>query len=507
MRRMASGQELSSTSDASTRPHTRGFTLRGRDRPYRHRSWWGASMFAVMSLSSSFVAAPVGSQRSALPELKIEDLPKAVRIQLQEAYDSARTAPNDAGAAGRLGMLLHAYDQHRSALSCYEVAHALDPRVFSWTYLRGVEEAALGDYTAAARSLRTAVTIDPDYLPARIRLADVLMATGDLDGSRMEYTALAREAPELAAAHYGLGRLSALRRESKAAVEHYRRAVDISPQFGTAHYALALAYRDVGLDDLAERHAAQFRRWGARRPSPPDPILESVVGLKNTARALLATAAQRASAGRLQEAIDLHLQALAIDSRVAQAHVNLISLYGRAGRVAEAESHYRAALAFEGNGADAHYNYGVLLVSTGRPRDAIDAFRKALDLHPFHAQAHNNLATLLAASGSLEEAVSHYRQATANDPMHRSARFLLVRALLNLGRLAEAAEQSERLPRWEGADTARLWFMLANAWLKVQDGGRARACAEEALRRAKAAGQTELTSEIARQLARMTATR
>ncbi len=134
-------------------------------------------------------------------------------------------------------------------------------------------------------------------------------------------------------------------------------------------------------------------------------------------------------------------------------------------------------------------------------------FRKALDVNPFHAQAHNNLATLLAAGGSLEEALSHYRQAIANDPMHRSARFHLVLALLDLGRLAEAADQSERLSRSAGVGTARLWFTLARAWSTVNDRSRARACAEEALRHAKSAGQTELAAEIERNLAGMKAAR
>jgi protein O-GlcNAc transferase len=462
-----------------------------------------------MMTVTSCLAAPAAAarQRSALPELRIEDLPKAVRIELQEAYDRARNDPNDAAAVGRLGMLLQAHGQHRSAQSSYEFAAALQPRVLSWTYLLGVETATLGEYSAAARNFRAALTLDPEYLPARIRLAEVLMAAGELDPSLAEYTSLARDAPDLAIVQYGLGRLAVLRGDTKAAVGHFRSAVDVAPQFGTAHYALALAYRDAGQEQLSEKHAAEFRRWGVRRPVLPDPILESVASLRNTARTLLGTASDLASKGRLQEAIDLHLRALAADPTVAQAHVNLISLHGRLGQIAEAESHYRAALSLGDSTADAHYNYGVLLASGGRPHDAVETFRKALDVNPFHAQAHNNLATLLAASGSLEEAVSHYRQAIANDPMHRSARFHLVLALLNLGRLADATDQSERLSRSEGAGSARLWFTLAKAWSRVNDGSRARDCAEEALRQAKAAGHTELAAEIERNLAGMRAAR
>ena len=400
-------------------------------------------------------------------------------------------------------MLLQAYDQHRSAESCYRAAHARDPRAMSWAYLLGVEQAKLGDYAAATESLRRAVTSDPDYLPARIQLADTLMIAGDLDASFAEYAALAREVPDLASAHYGLGRVSMMRRDAKAAVAHYQRAVEISPQFGTAHYALALAYRDSGLSARAHDHAEAFRRWGARRPLPPDPVLDSVNSLKNTARDRLERASDLASKGRLQEAIDQHLKAIATDPTVAQAHVNLISLYGRLGRAEEAEFHYRAALALKGSVAEAHYNYGVLQASMRRDREAMDAFRHAVDINPFHAPSHNNLATLLASHGQLGEAITHYQQAVANDPMHRSARFNLALALVRLDRLPEAAEQTERLPRSEDADTPRLWLALARAWWAAHESLKARECAEQALRSAKAAGQSELAAGIERDLARM----
>jgi tetratricopeptide (TPR) repeat protein len=462
----------------------------------------------MLPLAPPLVAGPLQlSPHPALPELSLQALPPAVRAELQAVYARAMKDPGDAGAVGRLGMMLHAYDQHQSALSCYRLAHSLEPNALAWVYLAGLEEAATGDHARAARSLRAALELDPAYVPARIRLAEALVAAGDPASSLAEYTSLVRDVPDLAVAHYGLGRLSALRRDTKAAIEHYRRAVEIAPQFGGAHYALALAYRDTGLQELSEKHAAAFRRWGPRRPVPPDPILESVASLKNTGRSLLVTAAKLASEGRIQETVDLQLRALAADPAIAQAHVNLISLFGRLGQTAEAESHYRAALTLGSGTADAHYNYGVLLASSGRLRDAIETFRKALEVNPFHAQAHNNLATLLAASGQVDEAVSHYREAIANDPMHRSARFLLVLALLNLGRVPDAASELQQLPRSEGDDRAHLWFRLAKAWLTVNDASKARGCAEEALRQAKAAGQTELAGEIARTLVTVRAAR
>lgn len=382
-----------------------------------------------------------------LPSLTLDDLPLTVKATLQRVYDAARAKPEDAAVVGRLAMFLHAYDQHRAAGEYYSAARRLDRRSASWAYLSGVAQAELGDDRGAVTSFRDALDIDPRYLPARVRLADALMRAGELDASRREYSALVREFPELAVAHYGLGRLASASGDRQAAAEHYRRAVAIAPQFGPAHYALALAYRDLGLDDRTAPHLAAHRAYGASRPSLADPLLEQVRSLKETARDLIEEAARLGRAGKLEESIAAHHKALELDPSAAQAHVNLISLYGRTRRPDKAEEHYRAAVTLGANLADAHYNYGVLLAATGRPTEAAAAFRQALQVNPFHAQAHHNLGGMLAQRGKLDEAAMHYRQAIANDPQHRSARVNLGRVLVGLQRYAEAVEQFERALR------------------------------------------------------------
>ena len=68
-----------------------------------------------------------------------------------------------------------------------------------------------------------------------------------------------------------------------------------------------------------------------------------------------------AETGDVAGAIAAHEAALARDPSLAQAHANLITLYGRAANWAKAEEHYRAVVALGGDLADAHYDYGVLL--------------------------------------------------------------------------------------------------------------------------------------------------
>lgn len=480
----------------------------------RHRPWMPLVLtVAVTAASGSTVRTQVrtGSpsqpiaNRSALPPLLLDHLPEGVRHVFERASRQARAHPLDPSAVGHLGMMLHAHDQYRPAEVSYRAAHALAPKSLSWAYLLGVVQAELGDHAAAVRSFRAALSIDQRFLQARVRLADALTASGDLGASRDEYQALVRDFPELAIAHYGLGRLSATTGEARAALAHYQRAIDIAPQFGAAHYGLALACRDIGRDDRAENHLQAFRRWGARRPVPPDPLMSEVQSLRATARHLLEEAARLGRNGRLEESISLHLKVIEADPTTAQAHVNLISLYGRLDRLEQAQQHYRAALTLKSSLADAHYNYGVLLASARRHREAGDTFRQALEVNPFHAQAHNNLAALLAAQGNLDDAASHYRQAVANDPGHRGARFSLGRTLVALGRPRDAIDHFERLLEPQTPDAPRYTHALANAWLAAGEIAKAREYATRALRAARAFGQTTLAATLEHELQTMTA--
>jgi tetratricopeptide (TPR) repeat protein len=468
----------------------------GRHLPY-------ATVVVCLVLGAGLPAQGSGPQAPAIPPLALDTLPPVVRAGLQRAYDSARARPDDASAIGLLGMMLHAYEQYRPAEVCYRIARELAPRSLAWMYLSAVVQAELGADAVAAASFRESLRIDPAYLPARVRLADTLMRAGSLDASRAEYEALVREFPEFALAHYGLGRISSTLGAAADAAAHYQRAVDVEPEFGAAHYALALAYRRVGAGDRARTHLDTYRRSGSRRPMPVDPLLDQIRLMKGTARDLLAEGARLGTAGLLTESIAVHLKAVEADPADAQAHVNLISLYGRTGRPDRAEKHYRAALGLGSSLAEAHYNYGVLLASRSRYEEAAGAFREALGIDPFHAQAHNNLASLLARHGRLAEAAFHYRQALANDPQHRGARFNLAGVLLSLDRPLDALVQLRKLPVLEDADMPRYLHALATAYLAAGDVTNAGEFGMRALRRAQESGQTEVAASIEASLRRI----
>src|SRR5207245_6261135 len=88
-------------------------------------------------------------------------------------------------------------------------------------------------------------------------------------------------------------------------------------------------------------------------------------------------------AGRLKEAVEETEKALEADPQLVQAHVNLISLYGRLEQADQAARHYREAIRLDPNSAEAYYDFGVLEFSRKKHKEALAAFRKAVEINPF----------------------------------------------------------------------------------------------------------------------------
>src|SRR5262245_32927351 len=297
----------------------------------------------ITLLFSIWFAVPVHSNSSlpSLPQLSLQSFAPPIRQQIQEAYDAVRSNPQDAASNGRLGMLLHAYQQNEAAAVCFKRARALDASEFKWLYYLGTVQAALGGHLEAVLTLREAVQRNPDCVPAQLRLAESMLAAAQTDESQQIYAAVLQKHPEAALAHYGMGRVKSARGEPMAAVDHYRKACEITSNFGASHYALALAYRDLGEKAKAQEHLSLYQKDKLGWPSEDNPLSDAIKELSAGAHHFLKKGVALEAAGQIEQAIAEHEQALKIDPKLEQAHVNLISLYGRSGQPGKAEEHYR----------------------------------------------------------------------------------------------------------------------------------------------------------------------
>jgi tetratricopeptide (TPR) repeat protein len=436
--------------------------------------------FVLGLIATMAVAQARQSAAPALPELAMDRFPAEARTSIQAAYREAVGRAEDGAAAGRLGMVLQAWEQWDSALAVYRRAQGLAPQTFDWWYLAGVIEARLGRASEATRSFERASALRADYVPARLKLAEALFDSGDLVGSRRIYEALAGagtgagvDAASVAgpAAHYGLGRILAAQGDQAGAIAQFQEACRLFPEFGAAHYALALAYRGVGRMEDAQREMALQQRYLNAWPGVDDPVAAQIAPLRDDARAHMERGITAWKAGNLDLAIQEHEEAVRLQPSLAQAHANLIILYGQQQNAAAAEAHYRTVVSLNSNLGDAHYNYGVLLMDTRRYEDAVDAFNKAL----------------------------------AVTPTFRAARFNLGRTLIALGRLDEAIAAFEQVQSPEDADTPRYRYALAAAHLRAGHREQGTKLALEAKALAQQYGQSSLVASIDRDLASIAA--
>ena len=450
-----------------------------------------------------FAAPALEAKIPELPRLALDQFDQEARAGIERALKIARERPDDAAAAGELGMRLQAYEEFAAAETCYRRASALDPDSFEWIYLLGVVQLSQGETGEAISRLREAWRRNPDYFPAAVKLGEALLEAGDPTQSEKVFLEALARRPESPLALYGLGRALAAQKKTEEAIGRFEEACSLFPGFGSAHYSLALAYRDAGRSGPARQHMGLYQENRNRWPPLGDLLLDSVRNFKTGARDHLAKGVSLAEAGRFPEAILEHGKALELDPGLFQAHVNLIRLEGELGHWERAERHYRKAVELNPNLPDAHYNFGVLLSSRGRFEEAAAAFEAALRLNPLHATAHNNLGFMLENAGKMGEALGHYREAVRNDPAYRLARFNLGRALLAEGKIGEAIEEFSKVLTPVDDQTPRYRYALAAAYVRAGELERAFEAAKQAKEEALEAGQAALSEKIELDLQRL----
>jgi Flp pilus assembly protein TadD len=141
------------------------------------------------------------------------------------------------------------------------------------------------------------------------------------------------------------------------------------------------------------------------------------------ADALVNLASLHARRGERDEAIACYRRGLALQPNQPAAHSNLGNLLRDAGRREEAAAAYRQAIALEPDFGEAHSNLGNVLADEGRVDEAIACYRRALAIRPDFASAHSNLANALAQKGLIADAEASLAQALRLDPGSSHARF------------------------------------------------------------------------------------
>jgi TolB-like protein/tetratricopeptide (TPR) repeat protein len=166
-----------------------------------------------------------------------------------------------------------------------------------------------------------------------------------------------------------------------AAIEHFKTAIDLDPDFALAHIGLADAYLTL---------SASF--FGGL------PVDESVA----LAEPPLA-------------------RALELDANIGEAYATLGLLRKQQGDWQAAENAYEQAIALQPSYSRVFRLYGHLRAEQGRFDDAFAFGRKALTLDPYSAPVNFDLARYLDVSGRFDEAMTRYLRVVDIEPDHAFA--------------------------------------------------------------------------------------
>ncbi len=440
-----------------------------------------------------------------LPQVDLSTLEPDLAERLSKQLTILRSNPEDASSNGEAAKLLHAYRQFELAMQFYRRAQALEPSSARWPYYQGVIQASQGRDGEAVASFNSVLALDPTNLPAEKRLARALLDQGNLQDSLRIYRALLVNEPADPEIRTGLGRVHAALGNTKEAVAHLARAVEILPNYGEAHYALALAYRDLGDEQSA---AAQFKRYEEDKlgaPSSVDPLMTAVNNLNPSAIEYLKAGIEAQKAGRIREAIKHNLRALELDPNLDQGHANLIVLYGLVGESDSARLHYQKALALNPNSVAVHYNYGRLLYDEGNYSQAKLSFQRALEINPEDAFTNNDMGETTEQLGRLADAIGYYRRAVANRPDYGHAHFNLGRTMMQQGQPTKAIQEFQLALREETFRTPTYLATLASAYVSLGRTSEAADTFESARLMAQRYGQDELVEQISNDINRLTA--
>ena len=155
------------------------------------------------------------------------------------------------------------------------------------------------------------------------------------------------------------------------------------------------------------------------------------------AQSLLAQAQSALDRNDFTAAIPLLQQIAAQRPAEALPHFELGYAYSELKRNVEAVAEYRRAIALDSGLSAAHINLGLVLLSTD-PNSAAESFLRAAALLPEQARPHYLAGQALESANKLPEAIAEYTSAVNLAPKEAPMRFALARCLLKAGRSADA---------------------------------------------------------------------
>lgn len=448
----------------------------------RFPAWLGAVLAVAACAALGYLARAAWAERpgAALAGAAIPARPDlsgrpAKLVELVAAAEAkARDRHRASEGFAELGRIYHVNGALAQAEACWEILAAAEPREARWPYFESDVSRRQSNYPAMKAALARTVELAPDYVPARLRLADLQFKTGETAAAQQNYSARLQRLPQDPYARLGLARIALQQGKTAEARSTLEDLVRDTPQFSAGHNLLAEILASAGDAEGASRHRWMGRETGRFREAE-DPWLEEMNAYcyDNKRLCVLGTVEsqtehpekaeayfQRAiecqpddlsayellavvwlKEGRAEEARKLltaGLQRPAHSRPSPMYYVNLSQAQRELKHPAEAVQAARDGLAETPGVYELYDALGIALGEAGDYPAAIAAQEKALALNANDPNANYNLALCLLAVGREDDAVAALKQSLVLQPTFPKSLLVLGRRELEAGRWEEA---------------------------------------------------------------------
>ena len=390
----------------------------------------------------------------ALPESA-----EALRQRLTAATARAGSPFSATGGLAELSRLYHANGYFAEAMQGYAGLCELDRGNAQWPHLLANLLAGSGRLDEALPLWRDAVRLAPDYVPARLRLGDILLKTNQAEEAARAYQEVLKISPDQPYALLGLARARLAGNDWNGARQHLLRAQERHPDFVGTLTLLVTVHEHFGDLETAKsvRSAIGMREFHDLRDPWLDALLDdcydpyrvsvgaavaAYAGDPKTAIRLLERAIMLAPTegtyarqlGKLHYQLNTHAearryleQAVTLSPEDADAWSLLIDLLNTRGDAPAMQRALAKGLSHCPNSPSLRFANGSQLAKAGRTGEAIAELKRAQRLKPDEVRPFIELALIYFRQDRIEEGLSELRAALVAEPGHPLAMSVLAR--------------------------------------------------------------------------------
>ena len=419
---------------------------------------------ALLELSCAKSVPPV-------PAIQVEGLDADVRNAILKARDQAVAQPKNAQASGTLGMVLEAHTLYQPAVPVYQRAVRLDPNNFAWRYYLALCLEKTGQLDEALASISEGLRLRPDYAPAVLERASLLLKLGRFPESAAALEPFLAKNPGSPQALYFLGRVKFAQQDFAAADDLYRRATEAWPTFGSAWFGLGETSKRLGRVAESEKDYQLAETNKDHYPPAGDELYLQMTKLATGIENRLAEAKKLMNKREFDRSSQIYKEVLKQYPDNLDCLVNLlyIAQYPNQATPEEVEDLYQRARAASPQLAEVYMYHGTALAAEDKYDAAVAELDKAIELKPKNAEAHAWLADVRERQHRPADAIAQYRIAVEQQPDFRVARLELAKDLLYAGRSREAIPVLLPALQVEDQNTPVAMMFLVQAYVNTGD--------------------------------------